>query len=86
MSAWLASRTGASENLRADVPVGVHVAVGAVAWFIVNGFLVDRLGELRWHGPADVARAAALTTTAAAGLVIGQRRVRRSDRSIEEEK
>jgi hypothetical protein len=65
-----AARTGRPTAGR--TPVGITVAAGAVtavlAWPVVDGFLVDRLGVLAWHGPADLWRAAAL---AAAGLAGG---------------
>jgi MFS family permease len=61
-------------------------AVVALAWLVVNGFLVDRLGQLFWHGPADLARLALLAGAAAVGLVTGsrivpRRRARRTNRS-----
>jgi hypothetical protein len=49
-----------------NVPVGL--ATAGMAWLFCNGFLVDRLGELRWHGRDDAVRLAAF---AAAGLVGG---------------
>lgn len=132
MSTGVSSRTGASADIRAGVPVGIHIAGGAVvvvigalvasavpsmdggwrlaavalavglfagktkdavacaavvvlAWLVVNGFLVDRLGELSWHGSADLVRVAVLAAAAGAGLAIGKRTARSSDRSIEKE-
>ena len=48
-----------------------------LAWLVVNGFLVDRVGELPWHGPADVYRAAMLTLAGVLGLLIAAVRRRR---------
>ena len=48
-----------------------------LAWLVVNGFLVDRFGELSWHGPADVYRAAMLTLAGVLGLLIAAVRRRR---------
>jgi hypothetical protein len=45
---------------------------GALAWLLVNGFLVDRFGELSWHGRSDLYRSLALLCAAAAGLAIGK--------------
>lgn len=54
------------------VPDRLAVAwTGALAWLLVNGFLVDRFGELVWHGRADVARAVLLVAAAAIGLAAG---------------
>src|SRR4051812_30330915 len=35
-------------------------AVTVLAWLVDNGFLVDRLGQLGWHGWPDAYRIAAL--------------------------
>lgn len=40
------------------------LAAPALAWLFLNGFLVNRNGELRWHGAADTARLALLTGAA----------------------
>jgi hypothetical protein len=51
---------------------GAAVAwTGALAWLLVNGFLVDRFGELSWHGRADLYRALVLVAAAAVGLAAG---------------
>lgn len=47
------------------------VAVILPAWLIMNGFLVNRLGDLSWHGTADVDRFLVLVVAGAAGLVAG---------------
>ena len=43
----------------------------ALAWLFVNGFLVDRFGELSWHGAADVMRALMLVLAGGVGQVVG---------------
>ena len=48
-------------------------AVAVLAWLIVNGFLVDRLGQLSWHGSSDLVRLVALASTAATGRAVGKR-------------
>jgi hypothetical protein len=45
---------------------------GTLAWLLVNGFLVDRFGELSWHGRADAYRTLMIVVTAALGLVAGE--------------
>jgi hypothetical protein len=46
--------------------------VAVLAWLIVNGFLIDRFGELSWHGRSDVYRAVILVLAAGIGQVAGQ--------------
>jgi hypothetical protein len=48
------------------------LGVTAIAALLVNGFLVDRLGVLAWHGPADLGRCAVLLGAAVAGLIAGR--------------
>jgi hypothetical protein len=48
-------------------------AVAGLAWLIVNGFLVDRLGELSWHGSSDLVRLVGLALIGAIGLAVGAR-------------
>lgn len=43
------------------------LATAAIAWTVLNGFLVDRLGVLAWHGAADAVRLGVLLGVAAAG-------------------
>jgi len=57
-------------------PVAVACEAG-LAWLVVNGFLVDRFGELSWHGPADIYRAAMLIFAGILGLLIAAARRRR---------
>jgi hypothetical protein len=47
-------------------------AVAASGWLVVNGFLVNRMGELSWHGSPDLLRLMALVSTAAIGGSIGE--------------
>lgn len=46
--------------------------VALLGWLIANGFLVDRLGELSWHGSADVWRMIILVFAAVLGLAAGE--------------
>jgi MFS family permease len=48
-------------------------ALVPIAWLVVNGFLVDRYGELAWHGWADVYRALVLAAASVAGLALSTR-------------
>jgi hypothetical protein len=45
--------------------------VTMVGYLIHDGFLVDRLGQLSWHGPADLYRFLALCAAALVGLAAG---------------
>ena len=58
--------------------LAVACAAG-LAWLVVNGFLIDRFGELSWHGPADFYRAAMLILAGVLGLLIAAVRRRRTD-------
>jgi MFS family permease len=52
-----------------------HLALASVAllgWLVVNGFLVDRYGELSWHGPSDLYRMLLLVVAGALGLAAGE--------------
>jgi nitroreductase len=42
------------------------VAAAGIGWLFVTGFVVDRLGELTWHGSADAVRLLLLVAAAAA--------------------
>jgi hypothetical protein len=48
------------------------VGVAVLGWLVVNGFLVDRLGELSWHGSADLSRMLLLVVSGTFGLAVGQ--------------
>ena len=53
------------------------VAVSAVVlptWMVMNGFLVNHLGDLTWHGWADVDRFLALVAAGGAGLAVSAAR------------
>jgi len=56
--------------------LAVACAAG-LAWLVVNGFLVDRFGELSWHGTADIYRALMLILAGILGLLIAAVRRRR---------
>ena len=49
-------------------------AVVALGWLVDNGFLVDRFGQLAWHGNADLLRLAVLVTVAGLGLLVARHR------------
>lgn len=42
-----------------------------LAWLLVNGFLVNRMGELSWHGRSDLVRLVVLALIGAAGVAAG---------------
>ena len=46
--------------------------VALLGWLVVNGFLVDRFGELSWHGSADLYRMLLLVVSGAFGLAVGE--------------
>lgn len=48
------------------------LGVAAIAWLLVNGFLVNRLGELSWHGWSDIWRIMLLAGAGNAGLLVGE--------------
>lgn len=50
----------------------VLAGVALIAFLLVNGFLVDRFGQLSWHGAADVWRALLLVVAGAWGLAAGE--------------
>ena len=66
--AILAAGVGGCAALTIDSPAVVAVVVG-LAWLVGNGFLVDRAGELSWHGWADFYRLLVLLAAGAAGLL-----------------
>jgi hypothetical protein len=54
-----------------------HLALAPVALLgalVVNGFLVNRFGELTWHGSSDLYRLMLLAMAGALGLAIGEAR------------
>jgi hypothetical protein len=52
--------------------VWTALAAGAVAWLLVDGFVVNELGTLRLVGPSDAVRAAALVGAALIGTRVGR--------------
>jgi hypothetical protein len=55
------------------------LAVAAVVlptWMIMNGFLVNHLGDLSWHGRADLDRFVVLVGAGLVGLAVGGARQR----------
>jgi MFS family permease len=48
------------------------VAVGVIGFLVFDGFLVNRLGELSWHGSADLSRLLALAAAVAFGRLVGE--------------
>lgn len=48
------------------------VALLLPTWMIMNGFLVNRLGDLSWHGTADLYRFLALAGVGGLGLILGE--------------
>jgi hypothetical protein len=54
----------------ADDRIAVPATI-VLAWLVVNGFLVDRFGELSWHGRSDLYRAVMLVSAGALGQVVG---------------
>lgn len=46
------------------------VVTAGLGWLVVNGFLVNTLGRLSWHGAGDAWRLAALAGAAATGWSI----------------
>lgn len=47
---------------------GGAVVTAGLAWLMLNGFVSDRFGELRWHGRSDVTEALVLV---AASVLVG---------------
>src|SRR5262245_14347781 len=47
-------------------------AVAALSWLVVNGFLVNRMGDLSWHGSPDLLRLMLLILAGGLGLGLGE--------------
>jgi hypothetical protein len=47
------------------------LSVAGIGFLVFNGFLVNQLGELSWHGWADAARIAALGAATIFGRLLG---------------
>jgi hypothetical protein len=58
-------------------PVAALLVSGG-AWLFYDGFVVGAFGELSWHGPADLGRAAVLLLSAVAATGSGHLRRRRT--------
>jgi hypothetical protein len=54
-------------------------AVAALAWPIGNGFLVNRFGELSWHGRLDGWFVIGLLSAVSVGILAARRRRPRAD-------
>ncbi|WP_344617410.1 hypothetical protein [Dactylosporangium salmoneum] len=52
------------------------LATGSIAWTVLNGFLVNRLGVLTWHGAADAVRLGVLLGAATGGWLTAWSRQR----------
>lgn len=48
------------------------IGVGAMAWAVGNGFLVNRLGQLTWHGRLDGWFVIGLLSAVSVGMVTAQ--------------
>ncbi|MGW7006664.1 hypothetical protein ACWGCW_28550 [Streptomyces sp. NPDC054933] len=49
----------------------VSVLTGPVVWMCLNGFVINRYGELHWHGTADTIRFTVLSLSGIAGCGLG---------------
>lgn len=47
------------------------VVVGGLCWLFADGFLVNRFGQLSWHGSADALRLAVFLGAAVLGATAG---------------
>lgn len=47
------------------------LGVTLIAWLLDDGFLVNRLGELSWHGPSDIWRLLLLAAAGTLGFLVG---------------
>ncbi|WP_238007407.1 hypothetical protein KZZ52_19255 [Dactylosporangium sp. AC04546] len=63
--AVLAAEVAATGWVTRDL--GAAYATTGIAWLLLNGFLINELGMLSWHGPSDALRLAVLAGAAAAG-------------------
>ena len=81
----LAARLPGADSIGRSALVAIGLAVFAAgtvdwravlglvlpAWLVMNGFLVNRLGDLSWHGRADLVRVLILLSGGCAGLIAG---------------
>ena len=47
------------------------LGVALIAWLLVDGFLVNRLGELSWRGSSDIWRMLLFVAAGTLGLLVG---------------
>ncbi len=66
----VAFAVGVFAAVTADPLAGAGVAL--IAWLVVDGFLVDRLGQLAWHGSSDLLQIMVLALVSALGIAVGQ--------------
>jgi len=57
------------------------LAIAGIAWLMLNGFLVDRYGDLRWHGGADLVRLLAMVGICLAASWLGTHQRKASPRT-----
>src|SRR5262245_52327581 len=53
------------------VDAAASAVATVIAFFLTDGFLVNRLGVITWHGTSDVDRILALVCCAVVGWVVG---------------
>jgi hypothetical protein len=58
------------------------LATAGVAWLMVNGFIEDRYGDLRWHGEADAVLLGVLLGCGAAVACLREAQIRRRRRAV----
>jgi hypothetical protein len=66
------------------------LAAAGFAWLMLNGFVADQLGELRWHGSSDVVRMVVLfgcgvAVTAMRSVQLRRRRRQRTGGQLDRE-
>ena len=59
---------------------GAVLATAGFAWLMLNGFVADQYGELRWHGSSDVVRMVVLFGCGVAVAALRSRQLRRRRR------
>ncbi len=74
-TAWRFALVAVAVSLFAAIIRGwrATAAVVVLAWLVADGFLVNRMGELSWHGSPDLARSVLLVLAGGAGLLLGSR-------------
>ncbi len=73
-SGWRFALVAVAVGLFAAVTLDQLALAGVtlLGWLVVNGFLVDRLGDLSWHGSPDLYRMLLLVVAGAVGLALGE--------------